>query len=73
MILLEPRVTVAQRAAVSCLRSSRRRVGIADWARDILRGFVDVEVLVDRLRNRLDFSPEFLLDLVEVEAIVPID
>ena len=43
------------------------------WARDIFRGIIGVELLVNRLWNGGDFSTKLLLDLVKVEAIIPID
>ena len=41
--------------------------------RDVLRSVSNVELLVDRSRNGLNFSSQFLLDLVEVEAVIPVD
>lgn len=48
-----------------------RRTG--DGARDVFGRVVNVELLVDVLRNRLDFSAEFLLNLVQIEPILPVD
>lgn len=38
-----------------------------------IRGLVDIEFLVDRLRNRLDLCAELLLNLVEIETVIPVD
>lgn len=43
------------------------------WARYILRGVVGIELLVDGLWNRCNFGAKFLLNLVQIEAILPID
>lgn len=53
------------------LNLSRSRVG--DRTGDGIRGVVDIEALIDGLRNRLDLSSELLLDAVEVESVLPID
>jgi hypothetical protein len=47
--------------------------GCVNRTRNTLGAFIDVEVLVDGLWDGLNLSPQFLLDLVEVESIVPID
>jgi hypothetical protein len=46
---------------------------VGDRAGNVLRGIVDVELLVNVLRNRLDFSAEITLNVVKVETIIPID
>lgn len=38
-----------------------------------IRGLVDIEFLVDRLRNGLDLCAELLLNLVEIETVIPVD
>ena len=40
---------------------------------NVFRGVVDVQLLVDAARNRLDLSAELLFNTVEVEAVVPVD
>lgn len=40
---------------------------------DGLRVFVDVETLVDSRRDGLDFNTQVLLNVVEVETVVPVD
>lgn len=69
----------------SLLRSSRllalaltRRLTLSTsgrgwWARDALRGIVRVELLVNKLWDRRNLSTELLLNLVEIESVVPID
>ena len=47
--------------------------GAGDGARNVLGGVVDVQTLVDVLRNGLDLSAQLLLDSVEVEAVLPVD
>jgi hypothetical protein len=49
------------------------RWGIGDWARNILRGVVHVELLVDILGDRLDFCAELLFNLVQIEPILPVN
>lgn len=44
-----------------------------DWTRNILGLVVDVQRLVDGRWNRLDLSPQFLFDLVEIKSIIPGD
>ena len=46
---------------------------IRDRSRDILRCVVDVEVLVDGLWDRLDLGAKVTFDIIQVEAIVPVD
>lgn len=46
---------------------------VRDGTRDALRRLIDVELLLDGLGNRLDLGPKFLLDLVQVEAVIPVD
>lgn len=43
------------------------------WAWYVLGGVVGIELLVDGLRNRCNLGAKFLLNLVQIEAIFPID
>lgn len=43
------------------------------WARYVLRGVVGIKLLVDGLRDGCNFGAKFLLNLVQIEAILPID
>ena len=47
--------------------------GAGDRTRNVLGSVVDVQTLVDVLRNGLDLSAQLLLDSVEVEAVLPVD
>lgn len=44
-----------------------------DGAGNTVRRIIDIEFLVDVLWNRLDFCSQFLLNLIQIEAIVPVD
>lgn len=44
-----------------------------DRARDVLRSIIHVELLVDGRWDWLDLSAKLLLDLVEVEPVIPVD
>lgn len=46
---------------------------LRDWTWDALWGVIDVEVFIDHRWDGLDFSAKLLLDVVEVEAILPVD
>lgn len=46
---------------------------VRDRARDGLWVLVNVEALVNRLRNGLDFGTEVSLDIVQVESVIPVD
>lgn len=46
---------------------------IGNWARDIFRGIIDIEVLVNRLRDGLNFGAKVAFNVVEVEPIIPVD
>ena len=52
---------------VLLLRRASKRPG------DVFGSFVDVKLLVDAAGNGLDFGAEFLLDAVEVEAVIPVN
>ena len=41
--------------------------------RNSVRRFVDIKFLVDILRDRLNLCPQFLLNLVQVETIIPVN
>ena len=43
------------------------------WARYVLRRVVGIKLLVDGLWDGCNFGAEFLLNLVQIEAILPID
>ena len=43
------------------------------WARYVLRRVVGIKLLVDGLWDWCNFGTEFLLNLVQIEAILPID
>ena len=49
------------------------RSGLWNRSRDILRCVIDIQLFVDGLRNRLDLGAKFLLDLVKVETIFPVN
>src|ERR1700728_2794544 len=49
------------------------RWSIGDWTWDILRAFVYIEVFVNRWRYWLNLCSQLLFDLIQVEAIFPID
>ena len=53
------------------LRSHRLEVG--DRARNILWVLVDIQALIDRLRDGLNLGAQVPLDVVQVEAIFPVD
>ena len=53
------------------LTGSTGRVG--DWARYSLGGLIDIELLLDDGWNWLDLGTKFLFNLIEVEAIFPVD
>lgn len=46
---------------------------LGDWTWNALWGVIDVEVLIDDRWDGLDLSAKLLLDVVEVEAILPVD
>lgn len=46
---------------------------VRDGPGNILRVLVNIEALVNRLGNGLDFRAEVTLNIVEVEAIIPVD
>ena len=71
-MVVVPTVLLFSIVGVRHCRLMRQR-GVCNWARDILGRVIDVELLVDILRNRLDFGAQFLLNLVQVETVVPID
>lgn len=50
-----------------------RRFEIGDGTRDSLGILVDVERLVDAGRNGLNLGAKVLLDIVQIEAVVPVD
>lgn len=62
--------------SVTCVlgrsRSLTRLWSIGNWARNCLRRVIHVELLVNSLRNGLYFSTQFLFNLVQVKAIIPI-
>jgi len=69
-------MTLAARLAIAIPGMLASSVGLertGDRARDVLGRVVNVELLVDVLRNGLDFSAEFLLNLVQIEPILPVD
>lgn len=49
------------------------RTVIGDWAWNTLWRTVDVELLIDLLWNWLNLSAQFLLNVVKVEAIIPVN
>lgn len=66
------RLSVASRLALGELPGLvLRQVRDGSW--NGIRRLVDIELLVDRLGNRLDFCAELLLNLVEIEAVIPVD
>ncbi|KAK8222289.1 hypothetical protein BKA81DRAFT_17590 [Phyllosticta paracitricarpa] len=52
-------------------RPCRRRIG--NRTGDRVRGFVDIQLLLNCLRNRLDLGAELLLNLVQIETVVPVN
>ena len=50
-----------------------RNLEVRDWPRDALGVLIDIEALVDSLGNGLDFRAKVPLDIVQVEAIIPVD
>ena len=46
---------------------------LGDWTWNALWRVIDIEVLIDNRWNGLNFSAKLLLDVVEVEAILPVD
>lgn len=70
MVVLPARLAIAiSRVLASDL--GLRRTGDRTW--DILGGVINIELFVNVLRNGLNFSAEFLLNLVQVEPIFPVD
>jgi len=51
----------------------RSRLEVRDGPRDGLGILVHIKALVDGMRNRLNLSAQVALDVVQVEAIVPVD
>lgn len=49
----------------------RRCVRYRTW--NIIGAFVDIEILVYRWRDWLNLRPQLLLNLIQVEAIIPVD
>lgn len=47
------------------------RVGDRAW--DVFRRVVDVEFLINVLGDGLDFGAQFLLNLVQIESVLPVD
>ncbi|KAG9526931.1 hypothetical protein KCV07_g202, partial [Aureobasidium melanogenum] len=47
--------------------------GTSDRTRDVLGSVIDIQALVNVLRNGLDLSAQLLLDSVQVEAVLPVD
>lgn len=47
------------------------RIRHGPW--DILGAVVDVEFLIDGCRDGLDLGPQLLLDLVQIEPVIPVD
>lgn len=48
-------------------------LGLLTRARDVLRVFINVEVLLDGWRDWLDLGSQLLFNTVQVEAVIPID
>lgn len=44
-----------------------------DGSGNVLRSIIDIQLLLNDWRNWLNFSPELLLDSVQVESIIPVD
>ena len=64
---------VRSRLLLSLARCLRFGSSNGCWARDVFRGIISIQLLVNRLWNSCNFGTELLLDPVEVEAIIPID
>jgi hypothetical protein len=71
VVVLTTRLTVS----VDRVLGSRNHglSGVRDRTRDVLRRIVDVKVLVDVLRNGLNLGAQLLLNLVQIETIIPVD
>lgn len=63
-------LTVAVVRVRSVLLSLTR---VRDRAGDVLRRIIDVKLLVNVLGDGLDFSAQLLLNLIQVEAVLPVD
>lgn len=55
------------------LLQSLLRWRISNWTWNVFGAFVDIEVLVNRRRYWLNLRSQLLLDLIKVEAIIPVD
>ena len=71
MVLLAPRLAIT---VARLLRAREHGLcGVGNGARNVLGRIIDVELLVNVLGDGLDFSAQLLLDLVQVESILPVD
>jgi len=53
--------------------SLRARRWVGDWARDTLGRIVYIKILINCCWDGLDFGSQLLLDVVKIEAVVPVD
>jgi hypothetical protein len=75
LVLLVRLVRLLLRLLLLLLRLLLRRLvyGGRDGSGDRLGGIIDIELLLDGLRDRLDLGAQLGFDLVEVVTVVPID
>lgn len=71
VVVLTTRLTVSVARMLGTREHGLRR--IRDGTRDILGRIVDVELLVDDLRDGLNLGTQLLLNLVQIETIFPVD